>query len=214
MNFELVIFDLDGVLADSTEAITKTFNGVLSKSADISVSNEKIVEMIGMPLDDMFEHCLPAKIKYKSGDCSATYRKIYGEVCVKWSKLYKGVAETLEYLKPKAVLTVATTKYSKEAEILLKGLGIRKYFKFVLGIDHVEKPKPHPEIINKLLNLTGSSKDKTAFVGDTTYDILAGRAAGVKTIAVTYGFQKKIMLIKSRPDFFIDSLPELKNIIR
>lgn len=213
MDFELVIFDLDGVLADSTEAITKTFNGVLSKSADISVSNKKIVEMIGMPLDDMFERCLPAKIKYKSGDCSAAYRKIYGKVCVKWSKLYKGVVETLEYLKS-PVLAVATTKYSKEAEILLNGLGIRKYFKFVLGIDHVEKPKPHPEIINKLLDLTGSSKDKTAFVGDTTYDILAGRAAGVKTIAVTYGFQKKTMLRKAKPDFLIDSLPELKDIIR
>lgn len=209
MKYDLVIFDLDGVLVDSTEAITSTFRHVLMKVGGISVSDKQIIEMIGMPLNDMFERYLLGK----GEECSAMYREIYGNVCVKGSKLYNGVVETLEYLKS-SVLAVATTKYSKEAEILLKGMAIRKYFKFVLGIDHVQKPKPDPDVLNKILGLGGFEKNRSLIVGDTNYDILAGKAAGITTVGATYGFQGKNILAAANPDFLIDSLPELKNIVR
>ena len=121
MKFDLVIFDLDGVLVDSTEAITSTFRHVLKTVGRVSVTDKQITEMIGMPLHDMFERYLPGH----GEECSVMYREIYGSVCVGKSKLYNGVVETLEYLKF-PVLAEATTKYSREAEILLKGMAIRK----------------------------------------------------------------------------------------
>ena len=209
MKFDLVIFDLDGVLVDSTEAITSTFRHVLKTVGRVSVTDKHITEMIGMPLHDMFERYLPEH----GEECSTMYREIYGSVCVKGSKLYNGVVETLEYLKS-SVLAVATTKYSKEAEILLKGMAIRKYFKFVLGIDDVQKPKPNPDVINKILEMGGFEKNRSLIVGDTNYDILAGKAAGITTVGATYGFQDKNILAAANPDFLIDSLPELKSIVR
>ncbi len=158
-----------------------------------------------MPLDEMFERYTPGKGK----ECSEAYRKIYRKTCVRGTRLYSGVNEVLSYLKTKAILAVATTKYSRDARILMEGLGIIGHFDFVLGADSVHKPKPEPDVILKILDLAGSRKDRAAFVGDTTYDILAGKAAGVTTIAVTYGFQKKDILAAENPDFLIDSLPEL-----
>ncbi|MBI2075797.1 MAG: HAD-IA family hydrolase [Candidatus Aenigmarchaeota archaeon] len=213
MKFDLVIFDLDGVLVDSTEAITNTFNQVLIKAAGISVSDKNIIKMIGMPLDQMFERYLPNSMKGEARNCSRMYRQIYGKTCVQGTKVYDGVIDVLEYLKS-SKLAVATTKYSNEAEILLKGMAIRKYFKFVLGADDVRKPKPNPEVIDKILDLAGVSRSKAAIVGDTAYDILAGKSAGITTIAATYGFQNKDVLAAAKPDFLIDSLPDLKSIVR
>jgi len=206
--FDLIIFDLDGTLVDSSGAITRCFKSA-AMGVGVSVSNTQIMAMIGMPLHQMFEKYVDGK----ADQCVMAYRSIYRRTCMEGSKLYPDVDTVLRSLSA-ATLAVATTKFTNEANILLDGMNIRKYFKFVCGMDMVKNPKPDPEVINKLLELSGIPKTRAVIVGDTTYDILAGKAAGIKTVAVTYGFQSRAVLAAAKPDFLIDNMKELQKILR
>jgi phosphoglycolate phosphatase len=125
--------------------------------------------------------------------------------------LYPGVPETLEYFQAihKVVLS---NKSSEFVTPLIERLGIARQFQALVGADPGVLLKPSPDSILKLMARFRVPRERTVMVGDGTTDMVAGRAAGVITCAVTYGFRSEQELQKAAPDRIIHKFAELTNV--
>lgn len=213
-NIEMIIYDLDGVLIDSREAICDTFNQVLGELGEGRYPDEDIREMIGEPLVDMFKKALPSRKHNLIQSCYDRYVEIYRYVAPLSISLLPGVEETLSYFtRARLKQSLATTKRSDVACFILEHLGIREYFDLLLGVNDVKEPKPSPEVVNLALSRLRVKKKAAVFVEDTTIGLEAGKRAGVFTVAVTTGTHSKEKLGEVDPDYIIDDLRALKKII-
>ena len=111
------------------------------------------------------------------------------------------------------MLAVASNRPTRFSLIILKNLKIRKYFKYVLCADKVGKGKPHPDILNNIMVLSGVQTDETLFVGDMAIDAQAGKRAHVKTVIVTTGSSLKRDILEVKPYCIIKSIKELEAIV-
>jgi HAD superfamily hydrolase (TIGR01509 family) len=214
LGIKLIIFDLDGVLVDSREAIVEAFNLILHELGEPPQPFQVIEAMIGETLYDMFRKTLPPSKHDKIQWCFERFPQIYSIIAPKKTKVLPGVVDTLEYFKDKGVkMSIATTKRSYVARELLTSLGIINYFDLVLGINDVPAPKPSPDIIHMTLNKMGIKATEAVFIEDTTIGLEAGKKAEVKTIGITTGTHDKAKLLTLKPDAIIDNPTELKKII-
>lgn len=210
----LIIYDLDGVLIDSNDAICESFNRVLENIGEKRLPDSKIRDMIGKPITEMFRLVLPTDRKYLTEYCTESYRAIYENLALESTKLLPGVTETLSIFRRAGLKqSLATTKQSAIAESILHHLAIREFFDLVLGADSVEQPKPSPEIIRKTLNELNVDREEAIYVEDTVIGIEAGKKAGVFTIGITTGTQTREQLLESEPDSIIEDIRELPMIV-
>jgi phosphoglycolate phosphatase-like HAD superfamily hydrolase len=209
-----VIYDLDGTLINSTEAIVETFNQVVEELGEPSCPRGEIEEMIGLPLTDMFRRVLPAEKHGSVQACWDRFIEIYSEVGPKKTLILSGVPETLAYFKSAGYLqSVATTKRGDVASRLLRKLGLMEYFDLVLGINDVNSPKPAPDIINLTLERLDVEPQEAVLIEDTTIGLEAGVRAGVHTVGVTTGTHDMDRLATLHPDYIIEALSELTKLI-
>ncbi len=189
-----ILFDLDGTLIDSTKAILSSFHDTLKKLGFKEVDDEKILSLIGHPLDFMFLHIGVEKERVE--EFVLTYKSFYrqrSKAMTKWlPKAFEAIKEASLFAKL-GVVTTKTGRYSKE---LLEHMGALKYFEIVIGREDVINPKPHPEPILKALYLMNSLKEKSWMIGDTCLDIVAANRANIKSIAVKSGYAKEEELLK------------------
>ena len=210
----LIIYDLDGTLIDSTEAIIETFNRVVGELGESTCPPAVIEEMIGLPLSEMFRRVLPVEKHDRVQECWTRYIEIYDDLSPRKTKVLPGVSETLSYFSKKGLKqSVATTKRSDVASRLLGKLGLLGYFNLVLGINDVSSPKPAPDIIKMTLNCLCIKPQEAVFVEDTTIGLKAGKGANVHTVGVTTGTHDRSRLKTLDPDYIIDGIEELTTII-
>lgn len=213
-DIELIIYDLDGVLIDSSEAICRTFNAVLNEVGERDYSEDRIRAMIGEPLRDMYREALPQEKHSLIDHCFNRYVEIFKQTAVDYTRLLDGVEDTLTYFSAKGLRqTVATTKSAEETDIILRGLNVKQYFDLLLGITDVTNPKPHPEIIYQTLQRLGVDGNRAVLIGDTTIDVETGKRAEIYTIAVPTGTHTRERLVNSNPDYISDNIQGLKDII-
>jgi len=189
---KIILFDLDGTLIDSTEAILESF-AVAFKTFGKAVPEDKRIEAeIGHPLDLMFptlgvvQEEVDAYVQaYKNH-----YRKIF---CAK-TVLLPQAREAVELASTFAILGVVTTKTAKYSVELLEHMGLMDYFDVLIGREDVTHPKPDPEPIQKALLRLPSDTSAIWMVGDTCMDMHAANAAKVAGVGVTcgYGTAKKL----------------------
>ena len=181
-----ILFDLDGTLIDSTEAILLSFYDTFEKHRFPSPPKEKILALIGHPLDFMFKHLGVERDRVE--EFVQTYKYFYrgrSKPMTKWlPEAFEAVKEAASFAKL-GVVTTKTGRYSKE---LLEHMGALKYFEVVIGREDVIHPKPHPEPILKALHFMNSLKDKSWMIGDTCLDIVSANRTGIKSIAVKSGY--------------------------
>jgi len=134
----------------------------------------------------------------------------YDKHLIEKTVAYPSVKETLAKLGNynKAVLSNKREMYSKR---VLEGVGILQYFDLVLGSDSVREKKPSPVPIFDLMKTFKVSREEVLIIGDSNYDIEAGKSAGIKVVAVTYGFRSMEFLRDA--DFIIDTFDKLLEII-
>jgi len=210
MDTKLLIFDFDGTLADSHKVIFETINYALDKLGCKKISRNFFESLVGMPLERIFEAVLPEDKKGLMEKACSIYRKKYRETCAKKTVLFPHVKETLLFLKSKGIkMAVVTTKKTELVSILLDALKISNLFDFVVGGDKVSKDKPDPEGINLVIKKLNAKKEHAAMVGDSRFDIDAGKNAGIKTIAIFHEPKKEAF----GADFKIDSFIEIKKIV-
>ncbi|WP_187647400.1 HAD family hydrolase [Nitrosophilus labii] len=180
-----ILFDLDGTLIDSTEAILESFDFAFKKFGLKTPEKKEILKLIGHPLDFMFLHL---GIKENIKEFVDAYKENYRTVSKEKTVLLPNAKEAIKEASKFAVLGVVTTKtglYSKE---LLKHFGVMKFFECLIGREDVIYPKPHPEPILKALHKLNANKDHTWMIGDTCLDIDSAQRAGIKGVAVLSGY--------------------------
>ena len=204
---DLVVFDLDGTLVDSREDISRAVNEGIVAVGGWKRPASEIIPHIGRPLMDIFNDLLPVELSAKAGRATEIFREYFFEHCVETSCLCPGVRECLEGLESVS-RAIATTKMTFMAERVVRQMGIAHYFDLVRGSDGIPH-KPDPTVLALVLERLRKRSVRAWVVGDTVYDIQAGKAADMHTCAVTYGIGEVEDLDRADPDLLLDNLADL-----
>lgn len=210
----LVIYDLDGTLIDSTEAIVETFNTILSDEGLPTPAPGVIASLIGEPMQNILKTLLPPERQGEVQHFWDAYIAVYARVSPLKTRILPGVTETLTDFQHRGLkLAVATQKKGAVATRVLRELDLLKHMDLVLGIDDVAHPKPAPDIIELTLKRIGVKPEEAVFVDDTVVGLTAGKNAGVRTVGVTTGPHDEEKLATLNPDYIIHDMSELRRII-
>ena len=179
---KVILFDLDGTLIDSTEAILESFDVAFSKFNLKTPPQNEIKRLIGLPLDIMFEK-LGIERK-RVWDLVDEYKKHYRKISTKKTKLLPLAKESIIQASKFARLGIVTTKTARYSKELMENFGLMEYFEVLIGRENVENPKPHPEPILRAIHLMNANKEATFMIGDTCLDMISSKEAGVIGIGV------------------------------
>ncbi|PIF03910.1 MAG: hydrolase [Arcobacter sp.] len=207
-----ILFDLDGTLIDSTEAIVGCFyNSFKELNFDFKGVDEDIKKQIGYPLDVMYETLgVP---KEKVWDFVASYKKEYRKVSEQKTTLLPDAYEAVKLAASFARLGVVTTKTTLYTIPLLKNFKIFDDFETIIGRQEVTNPKPHPEPIIKAMENLHITKDDTIYmIGDTKLDLIAAKEAGIQAVGVLCGYGKENDLKKYTQYLYTDALEAIEQI--
>jgi phosphoglycolate phosphatase len=182
----IILFDLDGTLIDSTEAILESFEVAFAHFGETSPEDEAVKAQIGHPLDWMF---LKLGVEdEKIWDYVSAYKKHYRKISKAKTVLLPDAKAAVEKAAEFAILGVVTTKTAEYSIELLEHMGLMDYFDVLIGRENVEHPKPHPEPIHKALVSLPRIKGESWMIGDTCMDMLSAKSAEIKGVAVSCGY--------------------------
>ena len=193
--FHIVGFDLDGTLIDSAEDLRAALNHVLVREGRRTVTSAEGRSLIGAGTKNMLARGLsltgapgtPDQITGLTADLIAHYA---AHIAVH-SRLFPGALAMLDALDARGVkIALVTNKLEHLAVKLLDALGLSSRFYTILGGDSLGpgKAKPAPDLLHAMIARAGLDAPRTAYVGDTTFDVRAARAAGLPVVAVRFGF--------------------------
>lgn len=205
---QTLILDFDGTLIDSQLDIAAAANYTLEKMGRPKLPVKQIAGYIGGGLGPLLKRSLGEENTHLFDQAMPIYRQYYYAHCTNYTTLYPGAKEILAHFKDRDI-AMATNKMLDMTMKILEHFEIAKYFKVVLGPDSVQKRKPHPEAIEKILTELGNPKETALIVGDTRFDIESGKNAGIMTCGVTYGFGTRQVLEECGADVIIDNLQDL-----
>ena len=209
-----LIFDFDGTLADTTEGIVITTQETLRLMGLPVVTAERFRPVIGLSLRDCFKYGTETP-EERLDEATEVFRRIFDSIAVPRTTLYEGVPETLEALRGRGMrLGIATSRSGRTLRMLLDVLGIRDHFSQLAATDEVEHPKPAPDLALLLMERLGARPEETVVIGDTVFDLQMGRAAGCRTVGVTWGNQPREQSLTASPDWTVDRFPALLDILR
>ena len=213
MRTHAVIFDLDGTLVDTPRAIVETFTAAFASMGVQARDASAIRATIGLPLERAFSKLLEVPLEdERVAHGVRQYQAFFKELILPraGTLLFPGVADGLVTLRGQGFfLAVATSKFYASADALLKAAGLREHFDMVVGADQVKHPKPHPEMGQLIMQTLGVSAERAVMVGDTTHDLLMARAAGMRSVAVTYGVHSLQELKSSEPTWIADTFGDV-----
>lgn len=181
-----ILFDLDGTLIDSTEAILESFHHSYAVHGRSAPETEAITPLIGYPLGEMYR-----RLGVEEGMVEtfvATYKGHYRKISCEKTVLLASAREAVETASRFARLGIVTSKTGRYSRELLEHLGLMHHFEVLIGSEDVERHKPHAEPIDKAVGMMGCEKGQCWMIGDTRLDVESARNASVGCIAVTSGY--------------------------
>lgn len=204
---KLIIFDLDGTLVNAYPAIIKSFNYTMRKM-DYPKQDALIIRR-AVGWGD--ENLLRPFVKPQDLYCAVRiYRRRHKVDLLKGSRLFPKVRQLLAYIKNKGYkLAIASNRPTKFSWILIRHLGLDKYFDYVLCADKLKHIKPHPEILNRIMRKFKVKAAQTLYVGDMVIDAQAGKRARVKTVIVATGSSTLQEIRRERPYKVITKVVDL-----
>jgi len=212
-SFRLVVFDLDGTLVDTLEDIAGAVNRMLSDLSLPPRPENEVRSLIGQGVERLIERIVGTGKGPLFDRALRLFLDYRMEAGGKRCRLYPGVRETLRGLRDLELAVVSNGRKSM-VDLVLETCGIADCFRSTLGGDSVRCRKPSPCPLLQVASSLGVSPARTLMVGDMIVDIETGRAAGIKTCAVTYGFGERADLSAAGPDWLIDRIADLIPIVR
>lgn len=186
---KIILFDLDGTLIDSTDAIISTFNHSFKEmNFNFKGNDEDIKSLIGYPLDIMYKNL--GVDESKVWDFVDSYKNRYRIISVAQTTLLENAYEAVYEASLFARVSVVTTKTRTYTMPLLDNFNITQFFEVVTGRENVQNPKPHPEPILVTLEQMNYDKNRDSvwMIGDTKLDLIAANEANVNSIGVLCGY--------------------------
>lgn len=199
----LVVFDLDGTVVDSTQALLGAHKAAWKSVGMECPSDEAILELTGLPLTQIMSTLGPG---HDPEFLAEVYSQAYVDLAPTHEHLFDGFKELLA--RPFRA-AVATGKSQRGADRVVAQFGLEGRFEIVLGGNSVARPKPHPDLLDAIVKATGTTD--LVMVGDTTYDLEMAHAAGCKAIGVSWGHHSTEELRKWAP--VVDSVDELGRLL-
>lgn len=207
-----MIFDFDGTLTDSIPPALESIQAMMNELGLPFKTVKELNQYVGYGEIPLVEGAIGSSDPALVQTARDLYFKHYTQEGIKKVKLYPHVREMLDFFKdkPKAIIS---NKRDLFVRMILEEHGLLGYFCEILGGDTSPCLKPDPCTVLRVLKDNAIDADRTLFVGDMTVDVETGKNAGVHTCAVTFGFDPRDKLEKSGPEFLIDDLMELKDLI-
>ncbi|NEU30176.1 pyrophosphatase PpaX [bacterium LRH843] len=210
MKIDTLLFDLDGTLINTNELIIASFLHTLDHYRPGEYTREHAINFIGPPLIDSFLSVDESLAE----EMVRTYRTFNHEKHDELVEEYEGVYETVKELHEKGYkLAIVTTKIHETALMGLKLTGLDKFFDVVIGLDDVKKAKPDTEPLEKALAKLGSKKETAMMIGDSEYDVLAGKNLGIPTAVVGWSIKGEDNIRSFEPDYILSKMDDLLTII-
>jgi len=181
-----ILFDLDGTLIDSTEAILESFHNSFDLHKHPHPDDQAIKALIGHPLDVMYAEL--GIEESKVWDFVHTYKEHYRVISTQKTVLLPEAIEAVEEAKKFARLGIVTTKTGKYSRVLMEHFGLMHHFDVLIGREDVQNPKPHAEPINKAIEQMKVLRERCWMIGDTRLDIASANNAGINSIGVLSGY--------------------------
>lgn len=211
----LALLDLDGTLADTVPDIAASIDHALVDLGLEPAGEARVRGWVGNGAQKLIDRALSEATGLEvdplaSERAIAAFMEHYaGHLCVR-SRLYPGVLEGLTFLRDSgAFLACITNKPASLAQPLLDKLGLGDYFGLTLGGDSLEEKKPAPLPLRHAMSHFAAAPTSTLMIGDSVTDVRAARAARVRIICVSYGYNPGGNIAKTQPDAVLDSLAEL-----
>ena len=211
---DLIIFDLDGTLVDSSEDIAWVANRTLEVMGRTTMIEAAIKERIGWGVGMLLRQIMPGESPERLREAKGIFLDLYAGHLVVKSALYPGVAETVDRLsRAGKTLAILTNKPHALSVEIVKRLFGDAIFAELVGGDSLTKRKPDPEPVKYIMDSLGAGVSDSVIVGDSPVDVEAGKGAGIYTIGAAYGFRGVVELEEAGADVIIERFPELVDIL-
>ncbi len=209
LNFDLIAFDWDGTLFDSTQIIVRSIQLAVADVGGTVPSNEAASYVIGLGLMEALAHAAPDVPQARYPELGKRYRHHYA-VHQNDITLFEGVVPLLLDLKERGhLLTVATGKSRRGLDEALQAVELKGCFDSSRTADETAG-KPHPRMLHELMSEFGVKPERTLMIGDTTHDLQMALNAGCASVGVSYGAHEPSAFEPLKPRVVAHSVQELQ----
>jgi len=204
-----VFFDLDGTLADTVELILMSYRHTMRTHLGEAPPDARWLAGLGMPLRDQL--LTFARDHDEAAAMTATYTEFQRRIHDDMVRPFPGASEVLVGLRERgARVAVVTSKRAEVARRTLEVCGLWDDVELVVSAEDVRRGKPDPEAVHLALErLRLDAPREVLFVGDSPFDLQAGRAAGTRTAAAPWGAFERSALEAEAPDYFLGELVDV-----
>jgi len=213
MNYQYVLFDLDGTLTDPKIGITKSVAYALKKMKDWTLDINDLTKFIGPPLNESFTEFYGFTLT-ESNQAIELFREYFKENGIYENEIYPGIKDLLISLKQSGkVLAVATSKPTVFAEKIIQYFKLEEYFECVVGSNLDGTRTKKKDVIEAVLNELRINEKDAIMIGDREHDIFGAKAMSMHSIGVTYGYSIGDELSDAGAEYVVDSVSELKKLL-
>ena len=211
--YKACIFDLDGTLTDTLESLAYSVNETMKEMGMPQITTEQCREFVGNGAKVLIEKTLKASGDEKLtrfDEAYETYLRIFDKCCTYRVKPYPGIPEMLKEMKAQGLkLGVLSNKPDRQAVHVVEEIFGKNIFDHIQGQKDGVPRKPDPTAVLSIAAEFGSDPSETLYIGDSEVDGATGKAAGMDTVLVTWGFRSRYVLEAAEPYRIVDSTDEL-----
>ncbi len=209
----LIVYDLDGTLADTGADITQSANHMLKVMERSPLSAEAVIPKIGRGLRQLVADCLETEDAGLIERGMKLYREHHVKHLLDHTQLYPSAEALLQHFaeRKQAIITNKPNPFTMQ---ILTGLGVADYFSDVISGNSDFPKKPDPSGLKSLLTKYRIKPAQTVFIGDSHIDVETAKAAGVLAVAVLHGFGRRESLAASGPEQIVHNLEALLELVK
>lgn len=213
LRYRAVLFDLDGTLVDSYNALTEAVNHARRTHDLHELSSGRIRELVGEGVECLLQRAFERTEVSRS--IVQAFESRYDDICCAESRVLADVDVTLDQLDKLGVaMAVCTNKPTVFSKKILDFLGLSHYFRAIVGPDVAGARKPEARHLTFTLESVACPREEALFVGDMPLDVRAARNSGIDVAVVATGSSTRAQLTDSSPDHFLERFSDLIKIVR